>query len=142
MSRKRRAKGKARQAKPSFSTDDFLKAVPYKNHAMKTTPQPGKKLLAEVPMKRPRGLIPPFSWLLPYSSHRRVELDAVGAEVLGLCDGNRTVESIIENFAQHHKLSFRESQLSVTRFLQMLVERGLIAIVGRGQKPGQAHEAN
>ncbi len=141
MRGKKGRKGKGKDQK-RFSTEDFLQAVPHQNHAMKLRPRPGKGVLAEVPMKKPKGLIPPFSWLLPYSSHRRVELDPLGTEVLKLCNGQRSVESIIENFAQHHKLSFREAQLSVTRFLQMLVERGLIAVVGRGQKPGNAHEEN
>lgn len=142
MSRKRRRKPARTPKEKQFSTDDFLKAVPYQNQAMKILPQTGQRVLAEVPMKKPKGLIPPFSWLLPYSSHRRVELDTVGAKVLELCNGDRSVESIIENFAQHHTLSFREAQVAVTRFLQMLAERGLIAIVGRGQKPGNAYEGN
>lgn len=87
-------------------------------------------MLVSVPMKRPKYMIPPISWLLPYSTHRRVELDALGAEVLDLCDGKRTVETVIEAFADRHRLSFREGQLAVSEFLRQLTQRGLTAIVG------------
>jgi len=111
-------------------TARMLKAVPYVNRAMQQTPRPKGAVLASVPMKRPRYLVPPLRWVLPFSGQRRVELDAVGAEVLRLCDGQRTVESIIESFAAAHRLTFREAQLPVTQFLQQLAERGIVAIVG------------
>jgi hypothetical protein len=57
-------------------------------------------------------------------------LDRIGSFVLSLCDGHRTVESIIESFASSHKLSFREAQLPVTQFMQELTQRGVIALVG------------
>jgi hypothetical protein len=50
-----------------------------------------------------------------------------------MCDGRRTVEAIIEEFAADHKLSFREAQLSVTQFLRQLTQRGLIAVVGESK---------
>jgi hypothetical protein len=47
------------------------------------------------------------------------------------------VERIVESFAADHKLTFREAQLSVTQFLRMLTERGVVAIVGLEQKAGK-----
>lgn len=108
----------------------FLKAVPHPNEAMKLTPRKDGGVLAAVPMRRPKHLFPPLSWILPYSSHRRVELDPVGAAVLKKCDGRRTTERIIEEFATDHKLTFREAQLSVSQFLKQLTQRGIVAIVG------------
>ena len=107
----------------------FLGAVPQKNDAVKVEPA-GDGLLVSVPIPRPRWLVPPISWVLPFSDHRRVELDAPGKTVLELCDGKRTVEEVVETFAQKHKLSFRESQLAVTRFFRDLVRRGIIVVVG------------
>jgi len=83
-----------------------------------------------VPIRRPKYLVPPISWLLPFSKYRRVELEAAGAEIFRLCDGKRRVEDVIEKFAIDHKLSFREAQLPVGKFLTQLTERGLLAIVG------------
>ena len=93
---------------------DLLKALPHANEAMKITPCRDGGAMVDVPMKRPRWLVPPISWVLPFSSHRRVALDAVGADVLAMCDGQSTAENIIETFAARNKLSFREAQLPVT----------------------------
>lgn len=116
--------------KGKLPAKDFLRAVPYRNEAMKLTDRRGGAVLAEVPMRKPGWLVPPLSWIIPYSSHRRVELDAAGASVLELCDGRRTVEAVVEKFAADNKLSFREAQLAVMEFLKQLSQRGLIAIVG------------
>lgn len=107
----------------------LLSAVPQPNSAMKTE-RTAEGLLVSVPMRRPGWLVPPLSWILPFSSVRRVQLDSAGSAVLDLCDGRRTVEQIIEAFAREHKLSFREAQLAVTEFLRQLVKRGIVAIVG------------
>lgn len=111
------------------TADKFLQAVVHANDAMKLERRTDGTALAIVPMRRPKYLVPPLSWILPYSKHRRVELDAVGTAVVGLCDG-RTVEGIIEIFAAERKLSFRESQLAVGQFLRDLAKRGIVAIVG------------
>ena len=111
----------------------LLSAVPHANEAMEIKSRSGGGVLASVPMERSRMLVPPLSWILPYSSHRRVELDVLGASVLKMCDGRTTVESIIETFSVRHRLSFRESQLAVTQFLRQLVQRGVVAIVGLGE---------
>lgn len=124
--------------KKKLLTSDYLRAIPHRNEKMEVTRQRGGGLLASIPMKRPRYMVPPLSWVLPYSTHRRVELDALGAEVLDLCDGRRSVEGIIERFATGHKLTFRESQLAVTQFLRQLTRRGLAAIVGRDKDVSQA----
>jgi hypothetical protein len=116
--------------KHKVSSADFLAAVPHANAAMNLTHRRDGSAIAEVPLKRPRWLVPPISWLLPFSSQRRVLLDTIGTSVLDLCDGRNTVETIIENFAVRNKLSFREAQLPVTQFLQQMTERGLVAIVG------------
>jgi hypothetical protein len=102
---------------------------------MEVSPGP-RGTMVSVPVRRPSWLVPPISWILPFSSHRRVELDDLGLEVLNLCNGRNTVESIIEKFAADHKLSFREAQLSVTQFLRLLTERGLVAVVGSGKSSG------
>jgi len=108
----------------------ILRAVPYKNEAMELTRRSDGTVLAEVPIRRPRWLVPPISWLLPYSSHRRVELDVLGTTMLDMCNGEDNVERIIERFAAKHKLTFREAQLATVEFLDQLTQRGLLAIVG------------
>ena len=121
----------ARLRRPkSLSAEDFLRAVPFGNRAMTIVPASDGGALVSIPMNRPRWLVPPLSWMLPYSSQRRVRLDAVGYAVLGLCDGDRNIETIIEEFARANKLSFREAQLPTTQFLKQMTERGIIVVVG------------
>ena len=124
---------KQKQLQKGVSAASFLQAVPYANEAMEVTRRSDGGSLVSVPIPRPKYLVPPLTWLLPFSRQRRVELDQVGASVLGMCDGKRTVESMIEKFAADHKLSFREAQLPVTEFLRQLAQRGLVAIVGRNK---------
>jgi len=123
---------KARRIRePGKSTALFLQSVPYTNEEMELTRNPDNTATAAIPLTRPRYLVPPISWILPFGPYRRVELDSVGLSVLRLCDGRNNVEKIIEIFATDNKLTFREAQLPVTQFLRQLTQRGVIAIVGR-----------
>ena len=117
-----------------LTAEDFLRAVPHRNETVSITDARDGGALVKIPMSRPRWLVPPLSWVLPFSPQRQVRLDAVGFSVMKLCDGNKNVETIVEEFAAANKLSFRESQLPVTQFLQQMTERGLVAIVGGQQK--------
>ena len=120
----------AKQDAVKVQTGEFLRAVPYPNQTIAVRRLADGGGLAEVPIARPRWLVPPLSWILPFSTQRRIRLDAIGVAVLNLCNGRNAVETIIENFAADNKLSFREAQLPVTQFLQQLTQRGLVAIVG------------
>lgn len=122
-----------KQLPKARSTASFLRAVPHVNQTMETHLRSDGSMLVSIPIPRPKFLVPPLNWILPFSPYRRVELEPVGSGVLGMCDGRRTVEAIIEEFAIDHKLSFRESQLAVTQFLRQLMRRGLVVIVGEGK---------
>jgi hypothetical protein len=115
------------------SPANFLRAVPHVNQAMEAHHRSDGSALVSVPIPRPKFLVPPLSWILPFSPYRRVELEPVGSGVLRMCDGRRTVEAIVEEFAAGHKLSFREAQLAVTQFLRQLMQRGLVVIVSEDQ---------
>ncbi len=66
-----------------------------------------------------------------------MELEPVGASVLRMCDGKRTIEAIVEQFAASHRLSFREAQLPVTQFVRQLMHRGVVAVVGTDEKASE-----
>jgi len=116
-------------AERKIAATRFLAAVPHKNAAMKME-RLRDGAMVSVPVRRPGWLIPPISWLLPWSDCRRVQLDRPGTEVLDLCDGRRTVEEVVERFSRTHKLSFREGQVAVTQFLSDLLRRGIVALAG------------
>jgi len=121
-----------KKADRRMAVAEFLSAVPHQNTAMKVEPV-ADGVIVSVPVRRPGWLVPPISWLLRWSDVRRVQLDAAGTETLELVDGRRTVEDIVETFAESHKLSFRESQVAVTAFMRQLVQRGIVVVVGMSE---------
>ena len=57
---------------------------------------------------------------------RQFELDSFGREVYKACDGKSSVKSIIRSFAATHEISIPEAELSVAKFINMLMQRGII----------------
>ena len=68
-------------------------------------------------------------WLgMSETMERTFELDSVGRRVYESCDGRRNVRSIISRFGHAHRLGRVEAEISVTKFLKMLVGKGLVAM--------------
>ncbi len=111
----------------SASWRRMLEATPVVNEAAQVTPD-GPGLAVTVPLQAPPGRAKPLSWLLLARKERTVRLDALGKQVWDLCDGTRTVEGIVDAFAQRHHLTFHESRVSVTEYLKRLVQRGALAV--------------
>ena len=122
--------------KPGVDMEQFLQAVPLVPPSVEVVRLDNGLIQAQSPIARPRAIIAPIKWFLPAVTYRRIELDELGTEVLDLCDGQATIEQIIETFAASHKFSFREAQISVTSFLQMLTQRGLVIILAPGAAEG------
>jgi len=59
---------------------------------------------------------------------RTLRLDRLGSEVWDLCDGQRTGEGVVDDFAQRHRLTFHEARAAVTVYLKTLVQRGALAL--------------
>lgn len=110
----------------------LLSALVQRNTAARVD-QPGvNEVVVHVPTRKPWYLRrPPVSWLVPVRQERTVRLDRLGAEVWRMCDGTRTVESVVEQFADAHGLTFHEARVSVTGYLSALVQRGVLAMVLR-----------
>jgi len=94
------------------SPEEPLRSVVYVNEAMEIVDLRGGGCRVTIPLRRPGWLVPPISWILPFSPHRRIELDALGTEILRL------------------------SELSIGTLLKHLAVRGLIAIVGKNKDAG------
>jgi len=99
------------------------------NAAARVEQMPDSRVKVYVKTVRPWFLVPPLSWVLPLRRERGTVLDRLGTQVWNLCDGNRTVENVIDEFAAAHRLSFHESRAAITSYVQMLVARGAMAIV-------------
>jgi hypothetical protein len=83
-------------------------------------------------------------WLakrLKAPSERRVELDEVGGFVWELCDGQHTVDAIVQKTGKQYRMNRREAEVSVSMFLQMLHERNFIAFYKRVRSSTQNRPA-
>jgi hypothetical protein len=116
---------------PAISAMDLLDAVPLRSQTVRGEKRPDGGWLLRVPLRRRWYTRPPLAWLVPLSRDRAVGLDQLGSEVWEACDGRRTVQEIVDLFAAAHDLTFHEARLSVTAFLRLLVQRGLVVVVGR-----------
>jgi hypothetical protein len=106
----------------------MLDAVPVRNEAAKFEELASGGTRATVARKKPAWLVPPVSWVIRIKPHKSVILDPIGMAVCGACDGKRTIESIVDEFAGRHRLSFHESRVAVTEYLGRLVRYGILAI--------------
>jgi hypothetical protein len=59
---------------------------------------------------------------------KKLQLDTMGTSVWDLVDGKRSVGRIIQIFAANHRLENREAEISVTRFIRELGQRGLLGL--------------
>jgi hypothetical protein len=107
----------------------MLAARPVRNRAASVSERGGGEVTVAVRVRRPAWLVPPLSWIVPLRPTRTVHLDRLGTEVWRLCDGERTVEQVVDAFAARHGLSFHEARVAVTSYLGGLVQRGALAVV-------------
>ncbi len=62
-------------------------------------------------------------------SDKKVELDALSAEMLSLFDGKRTVEIIIDLHKDKWHLSFFESRGMIVDFIRRMTERNIVVLI-------------
>ena len=116
-----------------LNSSQVLDAVPHVNGAAQLAREGGETFVS-VPRRRSWLHGWPWRALLPVAPVRRLRLDPLGTEVLGLCDGRRDTEVIVEQFAAAHRLSFREALVPVTQYLHILSGRGVVGLAGRPAK--------
>lgn len=106
----------------------MLAARPVHNAAARVEDEGGGDVTVHVKSVRPWYMFPPVSWIVPYKPERGTILDRLGSQVWRWCDGERTVEDIIDAFASEHDLTFHEARVAVTGYIKSLVQRGALAI--------------
>jgi len=121
-------KGGNSESGGKLTPERLLGGVPHKNSEVELKEdEDGPVLWAEV--RRRWWMRPPFSWILPYRDRKGFRMDQLGFEVWQACDGSRTVEQIVEEFAERHRVDFHEARIAVMQFLKDLAGRELIALV-------------
>ena len=108
----------------------MLEAIPIQNQAARVLSEGDTgEVCIYVPTKPDWWYkIPPICWIVRPPKERQLILDSIGSSVWALCDGNRSVENIIDLFGKKFSLTFHESRVSVTSYLKLLIERGALAI--------------
>ena len=114
--------------KPAATWKPMLRATPIRNADATATSGPDGVMTIKVENERPKYLIPPISWILPYKPYRTTRLDGIGSFLWELCGKDQPVEAIIDEFATKYSLTFHEARVSVTGYLKDLIQRGILAI--------------
>ena len=73
-----------------------------------------------------RGRLITFFLAVPET--RPVVLDEVGTFVWDMCDGEHSVEQLVQALCKKYKLSRREVEISLNEYLQMLGKRRMIVV--------------
>lgn len=110
------------------SAQKMLPMLPVRNASARITRTRRGGMIVEIPLNQATDVKRVIRWAAPKDTNKRIELDAIGARVLDLIDGQKTVEAIIEDFAIENRLSFREAQLPVMQFLYSLIQRGVVSL--------------
>jgi hypothetical protein len=120
---------------PQGDRQAALTLRPGRNSALTWEKQESGETILTVPQNERVGKITQMmaKWLNA-PTERRVELDEVGGFVWELCDGQHTVETIVQKTGRHYKMNRREAEVSVTMFLQMLHERNFIGFYKKSNK--------
>ena len=116
---------------PPMDKQRALAAIPVQNSEITTQANPSGNIVIRYPLTvRPwvAKLLHRFRGASPQIRFRKLELDRIGTNVWRMIDGKRTVQEIIDEFAQIHQLPIAESESAITQFLRDLGKRGLIGM--------------
>jgi hypothetical protein len=106
----------------------MMSARPVHNVAARVAEEDDGAVAVYVKTVQPWYMIPPVSWIVPHRPERKMVLDNLGSQVWRWCDGDRTVEGIIDAFAEKYALTFHEARVAVTDYVKSLVKRGALAV--------------
>jgi hypothetical protein len=116
---------------PRINKQTALAAIPVQNNEVSAEVLPSGQILIRYPVTMRPGLAKwfrRFKGTSPQTNFRKLQLDNLGTDVWQMIDGKRTVQEIIDKFAQIHQLQGAESESAITQFLRDLGKRGLIGM--------------
>ena len=117
---------KLKQAEGALTRDQAMRAWPVRNPALKSNVSEDGLVTIELPRRKDwmGGLL---GMLFSVPASKPVQLDEIGSFVYDRCEGDHTVNDIVDAMMSEYKLNRREVEVSLTKFLQMLAQRGIIA---------------
>lgn len=111
---------------PELGREQSMQSVPMLNQLITVEYDAEDNAVLNVPRKR-TTMVKLMARLFRLPPYKQIELDELGTYTIELCDGEHTVEEIIEAFADRFDLSHREAEVSMVSYLQTLAKRGIIA---------------
>jgi len=135
-----RLRRKKKTEGPRLSRSEFLRLKPVWNPLIKWEKNEKGEVKITIPFKKIReksqdkkGSSGKFTGVLskifPEPEEKRIRLDQIGSIVWELCDGERTVKEIVDFICEKYKLLPRETEVSLSTYLNSLVKRGLIGFI-------------
>ncbi len=119
------ARSKKKGRLPSIGRDAALKARPVKLPFLFRKEVDNDKLQITVRLQRPW-------WLRMMGGgetfERTYSLDRLGRKVYEMCDGKTPVRKIVKKFADKHNISIAEAEVSVTKYLETMLSKGLVGM--------------
>ena len=125
--------------KPKIERGQALAMIPVR-HPLVTWERTESEVVLSIPMREDRTaravkrIIKTLRMAKELPDSRKLGLDEVGSYVWELCDGERTIDGIVQGLSREYKLTRREAEASVTMFLQTLAKRNLIGLMSAGGK--------
>ena len=121
---------------PELDRDQSMQAVPVLNQLITVEYDADDNAVLNVPRKR-TTMVKWMAKLFRLPPYKQIELDELGTYTIELCDGEHTVEDIVEAFAERFDLNQREAEVSMLSYLQTLAKRGIIAFAVPEEEDGQ-----
>lgn len=124
-------RSKSKPAKPALSRSEALGYRPVKSRHVVEERLGEQEVIIEYPMTvKPwvSDLLQRFGGRPESVRTKKLQLDELGTAVWDMVDGQRSVREIVAEFAGKHRLEQKEAEVSVTHFLRMLGQRGLIGM--------------
>ncbi len=120
--------GLKRKSPMPLSRDQAFQARPVRNPSLKWRINEEEIVEVIVPRRKDWfGRVMGFLFFVPES--RPITLDEVGTRVWHLCDGEHTVEDLIQTLSDEYKLGRREVEASLTEYLKMLGKKGMVGFL-------------
>jgi hypothetical protein len=129
---------RSKSERATLTFGEQLEARPIKNEKAVAHVTDAERLRISVPLIYPAWL-GPAARALGLRKEKSYELEGVGRAVYDRVDGETSVESLVDWLAEAHRLSFHEARVLIMKYLQMLMERGLIVIVANAPPEGRAN---
>ena len=123
-------KTKTPQPSPTLSRQEALQCTPVVNTSIHFSESDSGAILLEYPLPMKPfflSLFRRFQRSYEYPT-KKLELDEMGSMVWKYIDGQTTVRTMIDDFADRYKITAEEAEQSITAFLVELGKRGIIAM--------------